>query len=63
MERFWSILSITIGFYTKIKIKMKLSILFIIICIHISLNIDPRIQNPYTPEYPFPLAGHMYLSV
>ena len=25
---------------------------------HISLNIDPRILNPHTPGYPFPLAGH-----
>ena len=24
------------------------------ISIHISLNIGPRILNPYTPEYPFP---------
>ena len=35
---------------------MKLSLL----CIHISLNIDPRILNPNTPEYPFPSAVHIY---
>ena len=28
---------------------------------HISLNIDPRILNPHTPGYPFPLAGHIYI--
>ena len=27
--------------------------------IHISLNIDPRILNPYMMEYPFPSAGHI----
>ena len=26
---------------------------------HISLNIDPRILNPYIPEYPFPFANHI----
>ena len=30
------------------------------ISIHISLNIGPRILNPYTPEYPFPSAVHLY---
>ena len=30
------------------------------ISIHISLNISPRILNLHTPEYPFPLAGHIY---
>ena len=29
---------------------------------HISSNIDPRILNPYTPEYPFPLGGHILLD-
>ena len=38
---------------------MKLSLLFYIFT-HISLNIDPRILNPHTPEYLFPSAGHMY---
>ena len=27
---------------------------------HISLNIGPRLSDPHTPEYPFPLAGHIY---
>ena len=31
------------------------------ISIHISLNIGPRILNPYTPEYPFPSAVHIYV--
>ena len=30
------------------------------ISIHISLNIGPRILNPYTTEYPFPSAVHIY---
>ena len=37
--------------------KMKLTIIHIFT--HISLNIDPRILNPHTPEYPFPSAGHI----
>ena len=34
------------------------TITIIHIFVHISLNIDPRILNPHTPEYPFPSAGH-----
>ena len=37
------------------------TITFIHIFTHISLNIDPRILNPYTPGYPFSSAGHMYM--
>ena len=35
------------------------SITIIRIFTNISLNIDPRILNPHTPEYPFPSAGHL----
>ena len=37
-------------------------ITFFHISIHISLNIGPRILNPYTPEYPFPAAVHVLMS-
>ena len=57
MDHFWKILSMTFGFYTKKLVKDE-TITIIHIFTHISLNIDPRILNPHTPEYPFPLAGH-----
>ena len=58
MERFWIILSMTTGFYTK---KIVLDEIFTIFhkIIHISFNIGPRILNVHTLGHPFPSAGHI----
>ena len=60
MEHFWRILSLTIGVYTKSNFEMKF--FFFHKFTHVSLNIGPILFDPHTPEYPFPLAGHMYVS-
>ena len=43
------------------KLVLDETITIIHILSHISSNISPRILNPHTPGYPFPLACHIYL--
>ena len=49
-------------YYSILHKKLVLDETFTIIHIstHISLNIAPSILNLHVPEYPFPLAGHIY---
>ena len=41
------------------KLVLDETITIIHILTHISSNISPRILNPHTPGYPFPLACHI----